>query len=287
MGRDEYWVAISQDGELLGGGFFFTASLVITTTSCLTGLRVRDTVDLHTAQGLPLEGMVYTVAEDVGLALVSIRPDPQAYTPAPQAGTAVKGDEWHAPFRPGPATVALGGTVDEVAHDRRQGDGRPLCVIELATEREAENYRAYAGGPVERRSDAHDPAVIGILLDPEFTRLLDAGAEDTLAAGALTTAFEVFEELKAEFLLGTMRHGLTAPVPGTVPTPVGEPDSMAGRRAEALEALEKGRFVMRGMKALESENPLVAPYTAAHYMRVTNQVCDEMFRAMWEEQERD
>ncbi|WP_149547104.1 hypothetical protein [Streptomyces marokkonensis] len=289
MGHDDYWVAISREGELLGGGFFVTSSYVLTSTACLPGLRAREPVDLHTARGLPLRAMVYELAEDVGLALVSVLPDPEADCSAPQADSAVKGDGWLAPYRPGPQRTVLRGTVDAVVPDRRDGEGRPLCVIELAGDLPSGDSEGYAGGPVERHTEGQDSAVIGILLDPEASGRLSETGQGSLAAGALSSAFEVFEKLSAEYLVGLLREGLPglAEFPGTSETradaaPVG-PGPLPGRRAEASEVFETGRFMAREMNALAAENPLLARDMRPYYMRLANEVCDEAFRTVYGE----
>ncbi|MFC9854911.1 hypothetical protein [Streptomyces prasinus] len=287
MGLDEYWVAISSGGELLGGGFFFTGSYVLTTMSCLAGLKVHDPVDLHTGRGMPLTGTVHERADDVGLALVRVRPGPEVNPATPQAATAVKGDEWYAPFRPSPATAALGGTVDEVAPGRRHGQGRPLCVIELASEREVEDCTAYAGGPVERSTEGLDPAVVGILLDPEFVRRLDDGAEDPLAAVDLHSAFEMFEALSAESLMRELCVSAAPPVPEELRAPSWEAEPLPHHMEQVRQAFEKARFMMREMTGLVEENPLLARGMDPYYMRLTDEVCNEAFRAMWGEREGD
>ncbi|MFF9760792.1 MULTISPECIES: hypothetical protein [Streptomyces] len=284
MGRDDYWVAISREGELLGGGFFVTSSYVLTSTACLPGLRTREHVDLHTAQGLPLRAMVYELAEDVGLALVSVLPDPDADCSAPQADSAVKGDGWLAPYRPGPQRTVLRGTVDAVVPDRRDGGGRPLCVIELVGDPPSDGGEGYAGGPVERRTEGQDPAVIGILLDPEASGRLSGTGGGTLAAGALSSAFEVFEKLSAEYLVGLLSEGLPVPpAPPAMradPAPPGRGEPLRKRREKASEVFETGRFMVREMNALAAENPLLARDMRPFYMRLANEVCDEAFRTL-------
>lgn len=296
MARDDYWVAISRERELLGGGFFVTGSYVLTSTACVPGLRERDPVDVHTAQGLPLRAMVFELAEDVGLALISVLSDPGAEYGAPQADSAAKGDAWYAPYRPGPARAALHGTVDAVVCDRRDGDGRPLCLVELAGDPSLEAGEGYAGGPVERRTAGHDPAVFGILLDAEAAARLSESGEGTLAAGALSSAFEVFGRLSAEYLMGLLSEGLprrpapvsdTAPVSGTGTVPADSADSRRGRELKAREVFETGRFLAREMNALAAENPLLARDMDPYYMRLANEVCDEAFRVVWGEQDGD
>lgn len=288
MGHDDYWVAISREGELLGGGFFVTSSYVLTSTACLPGLRTREPVDLHNAQGIPLRAMVYELAEDVGLALVSVLPDPEADCSAPQADSAVKGDGWIAPYRPGPARTVLRGTVDAVVPDRRDGEGRSLCVIELAGDPPSGTSEEYAGGPVERRTEGQAPAVIGILLDPEASGRLSETGRDTLTAGALHSAFEVFEKLSAEYLVGLLSEGLpTTPAAPDDTAPVGRPRTWSRKREEASATFETGRFMVREMNALAAENPLLARDMRPYYMRLANEVCDEAFRTVWEEPDDD
>lgn len=287
MGHDDYWVAISREGELLGGGFFVTSSYVLTSTACLPGLRERDLVDLHTAQGLPLVAMVFEVAEDVGLALISVLPDPEADYAAPQAGNALKGDVWHAPYRPGPAKAVLRGTVDAI-RDRQDAGGRSLCVIELAGDPRPGDCDGYAGGPVERRTEGQEPAVIGILLDSEISGRLCEGGEGALAAGSLSSVFEVFERLSAEYLMGLLREEVrTAPPFETDSVPADPDEPLRSRKEKVREAFETGRFMIREMNGLVAENPLLARDMGPYHMRLTNEVCDEAFRAMWGEPDGD
>ncbi|MBQ1093532.1 hypothetical protein [Streptomyces sp. B93] len=207
MGHTEYWVAISHEGTLLGGGLLVTRSCALTSTACLGGRRPGDPVDVHTAQGDLLPGRVDEVADDVGLALICVLPDPHVDCATPRADQVVKGDSWHAPFRPAVTAAYLDGTVDEVAHDRRNGDGRAVSVLELASSRPVAEYDGYAGGPVERRTDVAEPALLGVVLDSEAAALLRDGTEGELAACAIDSAFGLFRALSARALLGALREG--------------------------------------------------------------------------------
>ncbi|WP_190217040.1 serine protease [Streptomyces griseosporeus] len=287
MGHEDYWLAISRDGTLLGGGFFVTRFYALTTAACVRGLAPGDAVDLHTATGLPLEGQVFEVADDIGLALLGVRPDPLADYATPQADHAVKGDAWRAPYRPSPVAAALMGTVDAVAHDRRDGDGRPVSLVELTPERGANDYGGYAGGPVERRTEGRDVAVVGILLTPEDACRLRDGAENILTAGAINSAVEAFHALSAEQLMGLLAGVEEVPsaalppteVPGT--TPQSPPCPAAPGRAEAVrEALDTGRLLLRAFKQMAEES-LVDPRDLSPYQI---RVLEEISQRAWGEE---
>ncbi|MFE6281652.1 hypothetical protein [Streptomyces sp. NPDC057877] len=258
MGHEEYWVAISDQYGLLGGGFFVTRSYALTSTACLGGRRRGDTVDLRTAGGVPLHGVVAETAEDVGLALIGVLPDPLVDYATPRADHAVKGDTWHAPFRPDLTSGFLNGTVDGVAHDRRNGDGRAVSVIELAgADRDAE-YSGYAGGPVERRMDGADPAVVGVVLDPELAVLLREGTGDPLAACAIGSAVGLFEMLSAESLLGMLgAGGGESAATRTAPPPV-----------EVDQSLDTTRRVLREFKDMADEGLVDPVYLSPMQIRL-------------------
>jgi hypothetical protein len=225
MVHEECWVAISHEGALLGGGFLMTRYFALTATGCLAGLGPGDLVQLHTARGVPLNARVVEVAEDVGLALLGLQPPSGADYPTPQADHAVKGDAWYAPYRPGPTVALLTGTVDDVARERHGGDGCAVSVIELSSDQPLLEYGIYAGGPVERRTDGHDTAVLGIILEPEVAgRLRDSG-DHRLAAGAIGSVLEVFPELTPRNLLERLGVGSgPRPDPPLRPDPLPEPE---------------------------------------------------------------
>ncbi|MDX2543461.1 hypothetical protein ACOT81_45230 [Streptomyces sp. WI04-05B] len=268
-------MAISREGTLLGGGFFVTRSYALTATVCLPGLRPGDPVDLYTAHGLPLKALVFEVAEDAGLALIAVLPHPRADYATPQADHAVKGDVWRAPYRPGPTSVLLSGTVDEVTHDRRDGAGRAVSVIELASEQEPCEYGGYAGGPVERRTEGHEPAVVGIVLDPGLARRLREGAENSLAASAISSAVEMFEGLSAQSLMGLLTTGLD------VRSPIAETPPQAS--PEVTQAMATARYVLREFKDMADEG-LVDPRDVTPYQI---RMLDEVVRAASGEEVRD
>ncbi|MFF9622865.1 hypothetical protein [Streptomyces griseosporeus] len=211
MGDEDYWLALSRGGALSGGGFFVTRSYALTSEVCVRGLRRGDPVDVHTAGGLRLEGVLFEVAEDLGLALIGVRPDPLADYATPPADHAVKGDAWRAPYRPSPVAALLRGAVDAVTHDVRDRGGPPLCVLELTSEPALPAYDDYAGGPVERRTEGRAPAVIGVLLWPGTAGRPRAGTDGSLTASALGSAFESFDALSAEKLMGLLCEGFAGP----------------------------------------------------------------------------
>ncbi|SNX64850.1 hypothetical protein SAMN06272735_6678 [Streptomyces sp. TLI_55] len=279
MGHDDYWVALSHEGALLGGGFFLARSYVLTTTACVQGLVPGDRIDLHTSAGAVLTGMVYEVAEDVGLALVSFLPDPRVDYATPLTDHAVKGDDWRAPYRPGPVAAGLRGTVDEISPDRRIGDGRPVHVIELALDRAVHDYAGYAGGPVERRTDGKVPAVVGIVLDPALARRLRDGAENAVAAGAISSAVEVFEALSAE---NQLRLLLGAPPQDAGPDAESPPDEWPAPDGRTSRKYASGMSLLRGFKRAEAEGVVEAWDLAPVQLRVLHEIVDT-----WEEEFRD
>ncbi|MFD0318071.1 hypothetical protein [Streptomyces flavalbus] len=233
MTHEDYWVVLSQGDQVLGGGFFVTRSYVLTSAARLRGLGCGAPVDVRTAEGVLLRAGVAEVADDVGLALIGVLPDPRVDYATPGADRAVKGDPWHAPFRPDITARFLSGTVDGVVHDRRDGDGRAVSVVELASAGPAVEYGDYAGGPVERRTTGAEPAVVGVVLDPERAVRLREGAEEPLAACAIDSAVGLFETLSAQSLLGMLgalpQEAEAERVP-TVPPPVAVDHSLGTTR---------------------------------------------------------
>ncbi|MFE2261229.1 serine protease [Streptomyces griseosporeus] len=293
MGHEDYWLAISQDGTLLGGGFFVTRSYALTSAACVRGVQPGTPVDLHTAAGLPLEGRVLEVAEDVGLALIGVVPDPFADYATPLADHAVKGDAWQAPYRPSPVAAALRGTVDAVTHDRHDGDGRPVCVIELTSDQSPRTLDGYAGGPVERRTDGQDPAVVGVLLAPDFACRLREGADSALTAGAIDSAVEAFDALSAENLMGLL-HGVlrddgqqnagpVAPVApadeaASVRRPAERDEAASAARERTRTALDTAWTVLREFKQMVDESLVDARSVEPFHIRVLEEVVREAWR---------
>ena len=234
MGREEYWVAISQGGVLRGAGFFVTRHYVVTAEGCLGGVGLGGEIELRTAQGLALRGYVDEVTE--GLALVHVMAAPEADYPTPRADRAVKGDDWYAPYRPSPAHARLSGHVDDVVQGRRS-----LTVLELAPEEPQAAGRAeeYAGGPVQRHGAGLEAAVLGVLLTADHARELRGGQGCPLAAGDLGAVIDSFDALNPRRLLGLLTDG---PPPSTEPSPA------AARRARVEDTLDLTELSLRRLK---------------------------------------
>ncbi|NEC90084.1 hypothetical protein [Streptomyces sp. SID12501] len=236
MGREEYWVAIARDGLLRGAGFFVTRHFVVTLVGCVRELALGGEVELTTAGGLGLGGVVDEIVEDVGLALIHVIAPARADYPTPQADRAVKGDSWWAPYRPGPHHPPLRGTVDGVLPDcRRAGADRALSVLELTVgPLQMIGADFYAGGPVERRGSGMEDAVLGVLLETECARGLRGDRRDSLAAGDIGGVIDAFDALNPHRMLGLLREGvpegpaqepclrLLQPLPSGLPVPVGQ-----------------------------------------------------------------
>ncbi|UIX29940.1 hypothetical protein [Streptomyces sp. GQFP] len=234
MGREEYWVAIARDGLLCGAGFFVTRHFVVTLVGCVRELALGGAVELTTAEGLGLGGVVDEIAEDVGLALIHVIAPVRADYPTPRADRAVKGDFWQAPYRPGPQHPPLSGTVDDVLPDcRRAGAHRALSVLELTVGPLATTGADfYAGGPVERRGTGAEDAVLGVLLESESARGLRGDRRGSLAAGDIGGVIDAFDALNPHRMLGLLREGvpegpagepgpgLPQPWPSGLPVPV-------------------------------------------------------------------
>ncbi|GAB2920010.1 hypothetical protein [Streptomyces heilongjiangensis] len=251
-------MAISRDGALLGGGFFVTRYFALTATACLSGAAPGDPVELHTAMGSPLRGVVVEVASGLGLALVGVIPDAAVDYAIPQLDHAVKGDRWKAPYRPGPTKVLLSGTVDDVT----EGAGNGVSVIELTSDQGPGDYTPYAGGPVERRAEGQRSMVMGMLLEPEFAGSLRDGAEELLAAAAIDSVIEAFEGLAAEHLVRGLR-GETPPadpLAGCARGGAGEEVSPDG----VARAFDRARRILRGINELADEG-LVDPRDLVPY----------------------
>lgn len=255
MGREEYWVAISQGGVLYGAGFFVTRHFVVTSVGCLPGVGLGSEVELRTAEGRGLLGVVDEIAEDVGLALIHVVVPARADYPTPRADRAVKGESWRAPYRPGPAHPPLSGTVDDVVSPcRRTEADRALSVLELTVGEQLGLVAAdgYAGGPVERHGAGQQDAVLGVLLETESARGLRGDEGSPLAAGDIGGVIDAFDGLNPHRLLGLLREGVPTAVTEEPPErPEVAPDG--SRRAEVAAATDAAEFGLRKFRDWAAE----------------------------------
>ncbi|WP_416961000.1 hypothetical protein [Streptomyces sp. Agncl-13] len=209
------------------------------------------------------------MAEDLGLTLLSLYPGDGDDYATPLADHATKGDVWHAPYRPGPASALLGGTVGDVSMDRQVGDGHAVSVLELASEQEPCAYETYAGGPVERVGEGTAPKLVGILLEPETAGRLGAGGDNPLSAATIHSVFRVFEDLSAFALMSLLLDGAPR-----------RPRRPAIARVD--EEFDLSEHQLRRLRQLETQG-LVDPQILRPYqVRVLN----DLFDALQEEGDR-
>ncbi|MGW6456802.1 hypothetical protein ACWF94_12900 [Streptomyces sp. NPDC055078] len=198
MRHEEYWVVICAGETVLGGGTLLNRFFVLTAEPCLRELPEDErALLLYTANGDRLDGTLVEVSRTSGLALISVAARPGHDLATPSMDHAVKGDEWFAPYRPTQLHRRLTGTIDEVTAEHRYRDGPWIKAIRLTPEEVPEDYAGFGGGPVERHTAAKELALVGILMPPEIAGHPQEGSADTLVAGAIGSAMEVFDGLSA------------------------------------------------------------------------------------------
>ncbi|WP_371668412.1 hypothetical protein OG985_12585 [Streptomyces sp. NBC_00289] len=254
MGREEYWVAISQDGVLYGAGFFVTRHFVVTSAGCLPVAGLGSEVELRTAEGRGLRGVVDEIAEDVGLALVHVVVPARVDYPTPRADRAVKGDSWRAPYRPGPAHPPLCGTVEDVLSPCRRTDAdRALSILELTVGEQLGLVGAngYAGGPVERHETGRQETVLGVLLEAEYARGIRGDQGSPLVAGDIGGVIDAFDGLNPHRMLGLLTERDPAAMAVETPDPPETPDG--SRRDEVAAVMDAVEFGLRKFRDWAAE----------------------------------
>ncbi|MFC1408192.1 hypothetical protein ACEZCY_02730 [Streptacidiphilus sp. N1-12] len=290
MGNDEYWVVVCRGETVLGGGVLLTRHHALTADPYQRGLPAEEnSVRLFTANGDRLYGTVIEANPTMGLALVSVAAHPRQDLATPRMDHAVKGDEWQAPYRPSQLVRRLSGTVDAVTHEPGDGSERPHTTIQLTCDRIPDQYTGYRGGPVERRTHGTVPALVGILTSPEAASSAVApGAPDTLTAGAIDSAMDVFEGLSAytlaQWLVGVRDDPTTPAEPqqnGTPPVAAASAATRTRRQAldDQLEIGNRGMEILDGWVKLKSIEPLDAtPYRLAIADALVEAVTDAISR---------
>ncbi|MBR7835785.1 hypothetical protein KDL01_21105 [Actinospica durhamensis] len=221
MPPSRYWVEIHHGGSCVGAGFFIMQRYVLTARECLRGVEADDTVQLHCADGLVVEGRIHGPQPQVDLALIELTKPRDAPVDLPTADVAVLEDYWLNPYRPGGGASFLTGYVDraDVLYPGR--DGAPLKALQLRCDHGGGPYAGYAGSPVERV--VGDRALIGVFLGQGARPPEVDGATDVLFAATMKAVAEHFDCFDVGHLMKvlTSEDGLDADSADT-PSPVPE-----------------------------------------------------------------
>ncbi|MEU9336048.1 trypsin-like peptidase domain-containing protein [Streptomyces sp. NPDC048290] len=212
MTAARYWVELFDSGQRLGGGFFLTRRYVVTALHCLRGLTSPDgRLDVVLTDGSRLAGEVCRRDEDADLALITIAAAYDVRLSIPRAGTARRGDDWHAPYRPEAIEPVLGGKVDDGTADYPCEGGAVIQALQLTVDQQTGDYSGYSGGPVVTGvPDSAEPALVGILLEQVPDRVSAGRAANVLFAATIGEALSRFDQFHVEHLIDVLDPGGSA-----------------------------------------------------------------------------
>ncbi|MFF5083482.1 trypsin-like serine protease [Actinoplanes sp. NPDC000266] len=190
--RSKYWVELSYDGHVLGGGLLIQrGGVILTAAHCLRTLPAgEDQLYATLGTGLKLKVRVDEIVDwDLAL-LVAVDPD-ECDVPPPCADACRSSDEWFAPYRPSITDPHLNGHV--LSEDCVYGltGGTEVVALQLGVNQMLGNYSGYSGGPVEA-----DPGgrrrLVGVLLEQYPDRTDPDRSSNVLFAARIQQAIQRF-----------------------------------------------------------------------------------------------
>lgn len=192
MAASCYWVELhTEDGIVLGAGFYFTGRYLLTAAHCLQDLPAdQHRVVIKHTDGSSACGLVCARDSEADLALISLI-GPASVRP-PLADVCERGDRWRTPNRPSPSDPHLSGVVDEPSAMFHCDGGAVVKVLQLQSALELRDYRGYSGSAIERVN--REPALAGVLQEQYRDRLDGSQATNVLFAVTMHEAIERFAD---------------------------------------------------------------------------------------------
>lgn len=190
--HSKYWVELSHDGHVLGGGMLIQrGGVILTAAHCLRALPVgEDRLDATVGSGQKLKVRIDEVVDwDLAL-LVAVNPDECDVLP-PRTDSCRSKDAWFAPYRPSVTDPHLDGHVmsDECTYGLT--DGTEVTALQLGVNQLLGSYSGYSGGPVESAATG-SPRLIGVLLEQYPDRSDPDRSSNVLFAARIHQAIQRF-----------------------------------------------------------------------------------------------
>jgi hypothetical protein len=190
-------------------------------------------LELRLANGEVIPGRVGEHSPRADLALIELLTPRALPLIPPRADLASQGDSWIGPYRPSASDPYLSGEVvsGSVAYECAAGD--EIDALQLSCVQHLGDYSGYSGGPVERRTDGRETALLGVLLEQSLDRR-DAGrAADELWAATIAEAVRYF----SHFDVGHLMKVLPGAGEMTAPEPVDPGQHTASPRISSVRAI--------------------------------------------------
>ncbi|MEU4160786.1 trypsin-like serine protease [Actinoplanes sp. NPDC026670] len=186
--RSRYWVELSHDGNILGGGLLIQrGGVILTAAHCLRGLPPdQEEFDATLGSGQKLRVRVEEVVDwDLAL-LVAVNPE-ECDVPPPHSDSCRSKDPWSAPYRPSVTDPHLDGQVivDECTYGLT--GGAEVRALQLGVNQLLGSYAGYSGGPVEAELNGR-PRLVGVLLEQYPDRSHPERASNVLFAARIQQA---------------------------------------------------------------------------------------------------
>ena len=213
--RSKYWVELSYNDHVLGGGLLVQrGGVILTAAHCLRDLPAgEDQLSATLGTGQEFNVRVEEVVDwDLAL-LVAVDPN-ECDVPPPHTDACRSKDAWYAPYRPSVTDPHLDGLVmsEECAYGLT--DGTEVTALQLGVNQLLGSYSGYSGGPVEADANGR-PRLVGVLLEQYPDRSDPKRSSNVLFAARIQQAIMQFRRFDIENLfpgMGAEQRSRTAHV---------------------------------------------------------------------------
>jgi len=198
MPDSTYWVTLSRDSRVLGGGFLLNEFYALTAAHCVLDLWQAGHAQVM-LRGAGQDGVVARIVEvlpDFDLALIEV--DGLAFdgVNAPDPDRCRARDPWFAPYRPTEGDAYLSGSVVHGGMAYKAASGTIIRALQLHPVEALGDYSGYSGGPIERHVPDADPTLVGLLIEQYPDRQDPDRAAPVVFAAAIAEAFGRFHRFR-------------------------------------------------------------------------------------------